>query len=52
MLLPARNRKDLTDIPDEARQALQFVWLHTVDDAIAAALGEKAHRNHNGHETP
>ena len=52
VLLPARNRKDLTDIPDEARQALQFVWLHTVDDAIAAALGEKAHRNHNGHETP
>jgi ATP-dependent Lon protease len=47
VLLPARNRKDLTEIPDEARQALQFVWLHTVDDAIASALGEKAHRNHS-----
>jgi ATP-dependent Lon protease len=38
VLLPARNRKDWDDIPDEARQGLQFVWLETVDDAIGAAL--------------
>ncbi len=38
VLLPARNRKDLEDIPDNARQQLKFIWLDTVDDALAAAL--------------
>jgi ATP-dependent Lon protease len=39
VLLPARNRKDFDDIPDEVRKAMAFVWLETVDDAVAAALG-------------
>jgi ATP-dependent Lon protease len=38
VLLPARNRKDLEEIPESARQQLEFVWLETVDDALAAAL--------------
>src|SRR5579885_133638 len=38
LMLPARNRKDFDDIPDEARKALDFVWLERVDDAVAAAL--------------
>ncbi|MDP2324703.1 MAG: endopeptidase La [Gammaproteobacteria bacterium] len=38
VLLPARNRKDLEDIPENARQQLTFIWLQTVDDALAAAL--------------
>jgi ATP-dependent Lon protease len=38
VLLPARNRKDLEDIPENARQQLTFIWLETVDDALAAAL--------------
>jgi ATP-dependent Lon protease len=38
VLLPARNRKDFEDVPEAARQALKFVWLSTVDDAIEAAL--------------
>ena len=42
VLLPARNRKDLHDIPEATRQDLQFEWLETVDDAVAAALGEHA----------
>jgi ATP-dependent Lon protease len=40
VLLPARNRKDFEDIPESARNDLEFVWLEQVDDAIAAALGE------------
>ncbi len=44
VLLPARNRKDVHDIPEATRQALQFVWLETVDDAVAAALGELEQR--------
>ncbi|CAN7348247.1 endopeptidase La [Phenylobacterium sp. LjRoot225] len=38
VLLPARNRRDFEDIPEETRQKLAFVWLETVDDAMAAAL--------------
>jgi len=38
VLLPARNRKDLEEIPESARNQLQFIWLDTVDDALAAAL--------------
>ncbi|MBO0765042.1 MAG: endopeptidase La [Hyphomicrobiaceae bacterium] len=38
VLLPARNRKDFEDIPDEVRKAMRFVWLETVDDAVLAAL--------------
>ncbi|GAB2891985.1 endopeptidase La [Paralcaligenes ginsengisoli] len=38
VLLPARNRKDLEDIPDDARARLEFIWLDTVDDAMRAAL--------------
>jgi ATP-dependent Lon protease len=38
VMLPARNRKDFEDIPDEVRKAMQFVWLETVDDAVHAAL--------------
>jgi len=38
VMLPARNRKDLEDIPESARKALNLVWLDRVDDAISAAL--------------
>jgi ATP-dependent Lon protease len=38
VLLPARNRKDYDDIPEEARKQLEFVWLERVDDAVAAAF--------------
>jgi ATP-dependent Lon protease len=42
VMLPARNRKDFEDIPDEVRQAMEFVWLETVDDAVRAALEPRA----------
>jgi ATP-dependent Lon protease len=38
VLLPARNRKDYDDIPEDARRQLEFVWLERVDEAVAAAL--------------
>ncbi len=41
VMLPARNRKDFEDIPESARDALEFVWLEQVDDAIAASLDER-----------
>src|SRR3954469_491362 len=38
VMLPARNKRDYEEIPEAAREALNFVWLERVDDAIAAAL--------------
>jgi ATP-dependent Lon protease len=42
VMLPARNRKDFEDIPDEVRKALEFVWLERVDEAMAAGLDPAA----------
>ena len=42
VLLPSRNRRDLDEIPADAREALRFVWLEEVDDAVAAALPSAA----------
>jgi ATP-dependent Lon protease len=40
-MLPARNKKDLEDIPDEVRQKLEFIWLERVEEAISAGVEEK-----------
>jgi ATP-dependent Lon protease len=42
VMLPARNRKDLEDISDDARSKLEFIWLEHVEDAIAAGLEPRA----------
>ena len=42
VLLPARNHRDLDDIPAEAREQLEFVWLENVDDALKVALPTSA----------
>jgi ATP-dependent Lon protease len=39
VMLPARNRRDLDDIPADVRDTLAFVWLETVDDALRHAIG-------------
>ena len=38
VLLPARNRRDFEDIPEDARKRLDFVWLERAEQAIEAAL--------------
>jgi ATP-dependent Lon protease len=38
VMLPARNKRDYEDIPEEVRKSLEFVWLERVDDAVSAAL--------------
>jgi ATP-dependent Lon protease len=40
VMLPARNRKDLQDVPEGARERLKFEWLETVDDAAQRALDQ------------
>ncbi len=38
VLLPARNKRDYDDIPEEVRKSLEFIWLERVEDAVAQAL--------------
>jgi ATP-dependent Lon protease len=38
VMLPARNKKDFEDIPEDARKEIEFIWLERVDDAVANAL--------------
>jgi ATP-dependent Lon protease len=38
VLLPARNRRDYDDIPEDARNRLEFVWLERALEAVDAAL--------------
>ncbi|QTH22089.1 endopeptidase La [Rhizorhabdus wittichii] len=38
VMLPARNRRDYDDIPANAREKLEFVWLETVEDALEHGL--------------
>jgi ATP-dependent Lon protease len=38
VMLPARNRRDLEEIPEDVRGKLEFIWLDRVEDAVAAAL--------------
>ena len=41
VMLPARNRRDYDEIPEDARARLEFVWLERVDQAVEAALGDR-----------
>ena len=38
VMLPARNRRDLDDIPESVRKELEIVWLERVEDAVAHAI--------------
>jgi ATP-dependent Lon protease len=42
VMLPARNRRDLEEIPADARGRLDFVWIEDVDHALATALSSAA----------
>jgi ATP-dependent Lon protease len=41
-MLPARNRKDYEDIPEQVKKQLEFVWLERIEEAAAAALDSAA----------
>ncbi|MGH8300146.1 MAG: S16 family serine protease, partial [Steroidobacteraceae bacterium] len=42
VILPARNRRDLEDIPQSARSMLELVWVERVSEALEAALAVPA----------
>jgi ATP-dependent Lon protease len=40
VILPARNRRDLEDIPESVRAKLEFVWAEKIEDVLARALDD------------
>jgi ATP-dependent Lon protease len=38
VILPARNRRDLEEIPESVRKRLEFVWAEKIEDVLARAL--------------
>jgi len=40
IIMPARNEKDLIDVPEQARKELEFVFATHMDDVLGAALEE------------
>lgn len=38
VMLPARNRKDLDDVPEQARSQLEFIFLDDVEQALQGAI--------------
>jgi ATP-dependent Lon protease len=40
VIIPARNEKDLVDVPEQARKELDFVYAAHMDEVLAAALEE------------
>jgi ATP-dependent Lon protease len=38
VILPARNKKDLPDVPDEAKKNLQFKFVKNTNDALKIVL--------------
>lgn len=42
VMLPARNQRDLEDVPPEAKAKLEFVFLNNVDEAMDNAIEKSA----------
>ncbi len=42
MLLPKRNERDLKDVPKEVKEALKFIFVETVEEALQHVLGLQA----------
>jgi len=40
IILPERNKKDLQDVPEQAKKEMEFVFAHSMDDVLKSALEE------------
>jgi ATP-dependent Lon protease len=46
LILPKRNEFDLEDVPDEVKNKIEFVFVETVDEVLAAALEKRRAPRH------
>jgi len=40
IIMPERNKKDLVDVPEQAKKEMEFVFAHSMDDVLTTALEE------------
>ena len=40
IIMPERNKKDLNDVPEQAKREMEFVFAHSMDDVLRSALEE------------
>jgi ATP-dependent Lon protease len=40
VILPKQNEKDLDKLPEHVKQKLEFVFVHRIEDALSAAIGD------------
>jgi ATP-dependent Lon protease len=56
IIMPERNKKDLIDVPDQAKKEMEFIFAHSMDDVLRSALEEdpflKAEKNPPPAEQP
>src|SRR5919202_4003853 len=49
VILPERNKKDLVDVPEQAKKEMELIFAHSMDDVLRSALEEdpflKAEKN-------
>ena len=41
VLLPARNKRDLEDIPEEVRRSMRIIWCERIDDVLVEAINRE-----------
>ncbi len=52
VLLPARNRRDYDEIPEDTRKGLDFVWLEDVDGVMESAFDSQTEASGPGDGAP
>ena len=40
IIMPERNKKDLLDVPEQAKKEMEFIFAHSMDDVLRHALEE------------
>lgn len=52
VIIPAKNKKDLDDIPEEYRDVLTFIPVKTIDEVLDVVLAEKIHQEGQDKDPP
>ena len=52
VILPLENEHDLEELPEETRDAVDFVLVDSIGDVFAAAFGSNRHSHSNGRVQP
>jgi ATP-dependent Lon protease len=51
VIMPARNEQDLREVPEEVREKLEFVFVHSVDELLDIIFEKASRAKRNGSKT-